>query len=468
MTDNSIIVVKSGIWYVFSNFALKGVEFITIPLFTRLMTQNEYGAYNNFVSWLQIVLIVGNMYLFPSLYSARYDYEKCLNKYITTMLLVGSFFALTELGIVHFFTQCIKFFFAIEKNFIVLMFIYAMFRPALEIFLLLERLHYHYKSTVVVSSLTTISSVGLSLLMVVLMEDKLCARIYGTYLPLILICIFFYINYLMRDFDFKIEYAKYAVSIAFPYVPHLLAMTVLSSTDRIMITMFCGSEATALYSLAYTCALVVSVLWGAVNAAFAPWLGEKIHNRDYTSINEISTKYVLIVAVPVIGFVLLAPEILLILGGEKYNSAVVVIPPVMLGCFIQFIYSMYVDIEQFMKKTVGMALASIMAALLNFVLNLYFIPKYGFVAAAYTTFIGYFFLLVSHYLLVRAMNLHKLYKTKSFIVTILLLCGISFFSLFLYEHILIRLFVVMLYFIITIYLLLANSRRLKEIIKNKI
>ena len=98
---------------------------------------------------------------------------------------------------------------------------------------------------------------------------------------------------------------------------------------------------------------------------------------------------------------LIAPEMLMIMGGENYISSMYVIPPVMLGCLFQYIYTMYVNIEQFMKKTVGMAFGSALAAIINVALNMLFIPKYGYIAAAYTTLVSYGFLLVFHYILVK-------------------------------------------------------------------
>ncbi len=93
-------------------------------------------------------------------------------------------------------------------------------------------------------------------------------------------------------------------------------------------------------------------------------------------------------------------------------NAKYVMPPVSAGCICQFLYTMFVNIEQFMKKTVGMAVASTSAAVLNLVLNLWLIPKFGYIAAAYTTLASYFWLLVFHMILVRRMRLGKIYDYK--------------------------------------------------------
>ena len=458
-------VLKSGIWYTISNFALKGMEFLTIPLFTRLMSQGEYGLYNNYFSWLQIALVIGTMYLYPSLYSARFDYKETIHEYITTILLLGSAFAGVELVATQILSKWVVPFLGVENKYIIIMFIYAMLRPALEIYMISERFQYNYKRSVQISIVSNVVSLGASIVLLFTMQNKLDARVFGTYIPLIVVCAVLYLGYLKKKICFVPEYAKYALIVGWPYVPHALAMTMLSSTDRIMITRYCSNEDTALYSLAYTCALAVTVLWGSINTAFAPWLGEHIHNKDYESIHKVSLKYSLIVAVPVVGLMLMAPDILLVLGGEKYYSAKNVIAPIMTGCYIQFIYSMYVNIEQFVKKTVGMAFASIMAAIINFVLNLIFIPRYGYIAAAYTTLVGYLFLLIFHYFLVRRMKLHKVYNTVQIGVVVSIMIALSFTVIMLYAFPIVRYSLFLIYLVMLGFLLLRNKKEIVNILK---
>ena len=455
--------LKSGVWYTISNFLLKGIDFITIPIFARLMSKTEYGLYSNYISWLQIVLVIGSLYLFPSLYSARYDYENKIENYIRTILLIGSTAALIEMIFVIIFSSYFESLFSTNCKFILLMFVYAMVRPAFEVFLVTERIKYNYKKSIGVSAIAAVSSISISLLLVLLFEDKYQARILGTYIPLVFLCALLYIHYMRNSSQFEQECGKYALKIGLPYVPHALAMIVLSSTDRIMITHYCGASDTALYSLAYTCALGVTVLWSSVNTAFAPWLGEKIHNHEYVLIHDFSSKYVFVVAVPVVGLILLAPEILFVLGGNQYVDAKFVIPPIMAGCFIQFIYSMYVDIEQFLKKTGGMAIASVLGALLNLGLNYVFIPIYGYTAAAYTTLCGYLFLLIIHYFLVSNLEMTHIYNKKTIICSLLFMLIISVITLYLYSYNILRYAIVGVYLIL--FVLIFNRFNVKAMLR---
>ena len=122
---------------------------------------------------------------------------------------------------------------------------------------------------------------------------------------------------------------------------------------------------------------------------------------------------------------LITPEILFIMGGKSYQEAIYVMPPVAFGCVCQFLYTMFVNIEQFEKKTVGMAFASVSAAVVNYALNRLFIPRYGYIAAAYTTLVSFLWLLLVHMLLVKKLGYSSLYPVKFIFVV---LAGMIFYT----------------------------------------
>ena len=73
---------------------------------------------------------------------------------------------------------------------------------------------------------------------------------------------------------------------------------------------------------------------------------------------------------------------------------------------------MYVNVEQFNKKTIGMAIASTIAALSNYILNMILLPVFGYLAAAYTTLGSYMILLFIHMFLVYRLKLGNIYPVK--------------------------------------------------------
>ena len=37
--------LKAGFWYTFSNFLIKGIAFLTMPIFTRIMSKYDIGIF---------------------------------------------------------------------------------------------------------------------------------------------------------------------------------------------------------------------------------------------------------------------------------------------------------------------------------------------------------------------------------------------------------------------------------------
>lgn len=465
--DNNKQAFKSGIWYTLSNFFINGLAFLTTPIFARLMTKSEYGEYNNYISWLTIVTIVVTLNLEATLISARYDYEEDFDGYISSILSLSTLSVLCWWMIVNLFHDFFTNFWGLSCFSINMMFLYLLFLPAINLFLARERYFFRYKSNIIISLLQALGVSGLSVLLVVFMKDKMIGRVIGNTVFPVIIGIVLYTYIIIIGKTVKIKYWRYAVKICIPFIPHLLSLNILNSMDRVMINKICGAEDTAVYSLAYTCGLIVTILLNALNSAFGPWLGEKLACEEYSIIKSFSRKYISVFCFLALGIMLVAPEVLLILGGKAYLSAIYVIPPVAMGCVCQFLYVMYVNIEQFEKKTVGMAFASVSAALLNYVTNSVFIPRYGYEAAAYTTLLGYLWLLLVHMYLVYRMRMHMVYDNKF----VFMLVGIGLLSMvgimLTYNHIIIRLLLVVVYIGVLIIATLKNKEQIMKFIKKE-
>ena len=232
-----------------------------------------------------------------------------------------------------------------------------------------------------------------------------------------------------------------------------------------MITKICGAGDNALYSVAYSCGHMVTLLMTSMNNAFAPWLGDRLIEKDYSQIRKVSKYYMMLSCVLAIGMMLLAPEILMVMGGKSYLEAIYVIPPVAMGCVAQFIYTLFVNVEQFKKKTVGMAFASVAAALLNYILNAIFIPKFGYIAAAYTTLVGYLFLLAIHMILVKRIGYSKTYSYSFVITFVFVMIAITIGINVLYVNSILRYMFMGILFIITVIVLYINRKLAKNILK---
>ena len=60
---NLSVQAKAAIWYTICNLLQKGILLIAVPIYTRILTTEQYGAYSVFLSWLEIFEIVATFRL---------------------------------------------------------------------------------------------------------------------------------------------------------------------------------------------------------------------------------------------------------------------------------------------------------------------------------------------------------------------------------------------------------------------
>ncbi len=416
--------LKSGVWYTLANFLMRSIGFITTPIFTRMLTHEDFGIYNNYVSWLTISTIFITLNLESTFISARYDYEDKFDEYVLSMLALSTTSALSWIAIINIFQTFFSNFFQLDSTYINVMIVYLLFLPAINMYQARERYYFEYKKSVMTSLIVSFGTAITSVVLVCSMNNRLFGRVIGSALPTIMVGVVLYFVIVIRGKKVNPSYWKYALAICLPYIPHLLSLNLLNSMDRVMITRICGAEDNALYSLAYNCGTIITILLTSLNSAFSPWLGEKMQKGFYSDIKVFTKKYILFFVAFALGVMLVSPEILLILGGKSYLSAKYVMTPVAMGCILQFLYIFFVDIEQFKKHTIGMAVASAVAALTNYILNAVFIVKSGYIAAAYTTLAGYLVLLVIHMFIVKKIGYAFVYSYK-FIIIVVTVCTIA-------------------------------------------
>ncbi len=436
-------VLKAGIWYTISNFLVKGIAFLVMPIFTRIMTSSDVGYFSNIMAWFNILAIITTFEIYSSVSIARFDYKKEIDSYISSSLFLGTLITIFFYLIVLIFHSFFENLFMIDFLSLNIIFIYLLVYPAIQMFQIRNQIKYDYIPTVIVSVLNSLLTSIISIILTLTFTNALQGRVIGYFIPSIVICLVIYIYLMNKGKSISPKYWKYCLKISFPLIWHLLAGYLLSSMDRIMIIHLDGPEANAFYTVASTISVVVNILWNSMNNAWAPWAYEKMDEKNYKILKENSKSYTIFFLFFVNVFMLITPELLLIMGGKHYLESKFVMPPVMIGYIFQFLYSFYVNIEFYHKKQRNIAIGTIIACIINGILNLIFIPIFGYIAAAYTTLIGYFSLFLIHFYLVKRLNCTSWYDTKFFMkVVAFSLISLIFYNFLYYFDILRYIFIV--------------------------
>ena len=467
MGNNNVKALKSGVWYTAANFISKSIGFVTTPIFTRLLTKQEFGAYSNFMSWVAILSIIVTLNLESTFIRARFEFEDSFDEYISSVLALSSVSCAVWILVMNLSARVTLPLMHMNACYMNGLMLYLFFLPAIHMYQAKERYYFHYKASVLISLLIAGGTAFLSVLLVVCMDNKLNGRVIGTVLPVILTGCALYVLIFYKGRRVVLPHWKYALAFCLPFIPHLLSLNLLNTMDRVMITDLCGETDTALYTLAYHCGLIITLLLTSMNSAFAPWVGEKLQSGEHEEIRAFSRKYIVLFLLFAVGVMLAAPEILFILGGRSYMEALYVMPPVAMGCVCQFLYVLFVNVEQFSKKTTGMALASMSAALLNYLLNAVFIRRFGYMAAAYTTLAGYLWLLLAHMYLVHRLGFGDIYDYPFVGRAAAVMMAVTVLVNGLYGRTFLRYALIMVYLVFMVRLLLKNKTTILSVLKKR-
>ena len=406
--------LKAGIWYTVCNFVIRGINFITTPIFTRLISKSDYGLYSNYSSWLSLLTVLTTLDLYTSVSRAKFDYKDNLDEYISSIQICGTTFTAICYVVVLLFHTFFEDMFGMDMKYINLMFIYLMVAPSFSLLQAKHRQLLKYKIVSAMAGISTIASVVISIIFVFIWEDDFRARVLGNTGTLTIIYIIIYLFNIWKGKSIKVKYWKYALAIAVPLIPHVLAGNILGTSDRLMITRFCGSESTALYSVVYSCSLIVMVFYNSINQAWSPWFFEQLSEKNYNTISKSSKIYIILSLSAVCAIMLFGPEIVWVFGDKQYAESSTIVPCIMLGTFYWSLYTFYVNVEIYNKKTFGISVRTIVAALVNLVLNYLLIPVMGWEVAAYTTLGAYLLLLILHSLAGKKLGTDNYYSRKFF------------------------------------------------------
>ena len=439
---NATPVAKASMALLFANLVLKGLSLISGPIFTRIMPQAQYGIVSTFHSWESLLTVIVTLNLAAGVFNnGMLDFKEDRSTFQFSLLIVSSSMAVLAFIIFTLFKQQILVWLELPEIIIYLMLLQFLFVPAYSFCAGRQRYEYKYKALVCITIATAFSSMTLGIISVLNSDPDNAAvtRIIAMESVSIVVgVVFFIILVVQSKLHFKIKYCKYAMKFNVPLVPHYLSMYVLSSSDRIMITKLIDSSATAIYSVAYTVASVITLVWQSIEASLSPWIYEKLHVGDTKPIRKVTASIIALFAVMCLGSTLVAPEIMMILAPAEYSSGIYVIPPVAAGVFFTAMYSIYMRIELYHKKTTFATIATTCAALLNIVLNYIFIKLYGAIAAGYTTLFCYATLALLHYLNIRRKGYQDIVNNKAFLVLSMAVIAGSIIISIIYDYPIIR------------------------------
>ena len=397
------LALKAGLWYVISTFLVKGLSFITTPIFSRLLSKEAYGEFSNFASWQALLLIITSAEMQNTVARAYYDFKEDFDGYVSTVTVFSCGVTILLYALFLLCGDWIYNIVSIPKEFVHILFFMLMFQACKQIYMARERTLYRYKSVAAISVVNLLVPTLIAVVLVVLVQEsqRLGARIYGFYLPSALIGVGCAAVMLWRGKTFRWKYCKYAIVLSLPLMIHYLTAHLLTSSNTIVTKWVLGAETVSSVSIASSTNHILTILLQAVSGAVTTWLMDNMEQENASATRKGTLLYVAGIAVVAIGVMLLAPELILILGGSKYADSVMLMPGMVVAVFVQSVSTVFTIMLTFRKSVVKTAVYTGIISVLGVGAKYVLLPYFGVQVLPMVNIAAFGILLVINYFLVR-------------------------------------------------------------------
>jgi len=412
--------VKATFFLGIASFLTSGINYITTPVFTRLLSTAEYGLISKYNSVYLIVSVIATLTLSrPGILSVGL-YEHKDNRWRFLSVMLGEVMAASAVSfaVIALLWRPLYGIVKIPFSLILLMIATCILQPAMTFWTYKQRYEYVWRSTFLVSVGTAVFAQLVSVLAVVWFKanshcNLAMVRLISAAAVNLSVSLVIYLNILRRGKRF-VDGAlwKKTLLFALPLIPHYFGFALLTGTDKIMIGAMLGDDQTGIYSLAAVISTVGALLWQALCVSVVPFVYEKLGNRQFSAIDTLTRPLLELVGLFCAAIAFLSPEIIAVMGTEAYRGAAYVIPAAAAGTFMHVMYDLFSNVAFFHKKPVHIMSATLVAALTNVVLNYLCINAYGYVAAGYTTLLSYIVLAFTHYRISRRLERERIFDWK--------------------------------------------------------
>lgn len=398
MRDRIIEIGKDSIWYLVAVVVTAVLGFISIPIFTRLLTPYDYGIYSLVAT--TIVLISPLFYIWLTSAIVRFYPEYYIRGelnvlYSTAYHFLPHFLTLFAVAIV-----VSAVFLPLGQYRVIICLGLAIFALFTVFNMLLETMRARQMSLqyAVFYMLLAFGRYMVGVALVLWFGMKVEGLLWG-WLGVMVLCL--PIEFLLLSLHKEVRRDTYSPTLNREFLAYGFVLifttgssSVLTSADRYIVEIFKGATQVGLYAVAYNLVgNVAGVLISFLSMAALPVI-VKTYEQDSEkhAISLISklTRYFAILLFPsMMGLWVLRIRIMSVVTSPSYIPAAKVVLPIALSMLLVNLAWLPAVPFLLRKKTKGLLVPIGVAAILNTGLNFLLIPFYGYVGAAWSTFICY-------------------------------------------------------------------------------
>lgn len=418
-TEQKKQFAKDSLIYLIGNSFIGLAGVLSISLYTKLFSPVQYGDYSIVIGTLGLVLsiVVGwlnqSIVRFNDYYTHNSKSKEFYSTIFSALLLINIVVVITGLILLNIFRQRFN-----NYSYSLYMATIFLFIPESAVNILNSVVRAVGKSKLYTTN-NVIVSVGklvLVFLLAVIFRIDVKSIIYSLIISDVIVIILTFKKMKLWN---NIQWSSYSKNIfkeLFNYGIPLLGISVttwvLDISDRYIIKIFKSSYEVGIYSVSYSLSSsIFNILASFMMLSAYPIIVNAWNNQGKESTEQLiesMLRYYFMIVVPAfIGIAILSQHLLTVFSSAEYANGYLVMILVSLGTIFVGISQYTNKVWELTKNTKMILLLNISAAIINVVLNLLLVPRFGYNVAALNTTISY-----AIYLIISLLMSKNIFKIK--------------------------------------------------------
>ncbi len=390
-------ILKNSIIYGIGLGARKAIGFFLIPVYTRMLLPSEYGILSIVYLFIALMILLYSMGLNDAFmrYFTKDEHRKkdVLSSFITFRISLGTGISVVVFFIAPFLARGLLGN-AAYKNIFYLASGILFMENLISVPLILMRTEFQSIKYTIYNITRFVLNIGLNIYFVVVLKKGVLGILYGDFITVVLSG--FILSLPLLRYIRKMDYSIMGKMLVYgvPLLPVLLMMFSLDLVDRYILKCIKGFHDTGIYTVGYQIGAVISLYVNSFRFSWTPYF---LTQKDEKVQTKVLNKF--LIGGLFVWFILsmFSKEIFRTFVAVKYAQGAVVVPLVAFSYLLYGLSDIFNAGLYIKEKTKYLALITVFPFLLNVLIDIIFIPRYGIIAAAYSTLISYFLLVVLSY-----------------------------------------------------------------------
>ena len=462
------VPLKASLWFTISNILLRGISFITLPLFSRMLSTDEMGVVTIYQSWITLLSMFVTLNVWTGGFNVgltTFDCKK--DEFAASAQGLGMTISLVCCAISVIFMRFISKWMELPPILTFFVFVQMVFIVPVNVWTQKKRYEFSYKAVISLSTIVSIVNPLLGFILVRNISSRDFARVLGLFIvEMVIGLVCFVMNTKEGKVLFNKSVWKYMFSFNIVLLPHYISAQILNQSDRVMISKMCGKAEAGIYGVAYTFAMLMALVTSGIESVISPYTFRSLKSGRIVELRKTIILSLYVIVVGAIVLMCIIPDIFMFMLPKDYHNAIYIIPIVVCAAYFQYLYPIFSNIELFYNEKQFITIASCVGAGANIGLNYIFIKHFGFVAAAYTTLFCYILFCILHYFfmckVLKRNNSEKVYNIGPIVLLSLGLLIATFIILSLYSNSYVRYGVMAT----VLFILVMKRKTVSALIKN--